>query len=67
MKIQCPDCYGKGFFLIDEPTYERVTREMAIDAGHSEYEGEKVQSEIEQIKIMCKRCKGTSWIEDKKK
>ena len=62
MKELCPICSGYGLIYYKIPHYERVTREMARDAGDLSYEGDEVQFGEDEIKELCQNCDGTGEI-----
>jgi len=54
--LRCPYCNGMGY--TEEPRYEQATREMAMDAGNLDLEGQAIYAGEEQIGCLYCDCHG---------
>lgn len=63
-KPVCIACGGRGWNAVEVPHMERVTREMALDAGDSDLEGSEVVFGSDYEQQPCQNCNGTGFAND---
>ena len=57
--IQCPYCEGQGYHAQPQTIYQRVTKEMASDAGDLTLEGYPVYAGENFEQTQCDHCEGS--------